>query len=113
MLFYHFCQDFHENNVKFSYTYVISAQFVNYTFKLRINWHAAAVLNILNWTSSKHIIFSYNFLLILSSYHTHYMSSKVEHPVWATNTSTFLQHSGQVWTSVSRSARLLHCTHCM
>jgi len=107
MPFYHFCQDFHENNVKLSYTYVTSAQFVNYTFKLRINWHAASVLSVLNWTLNKHIIFSYNFLRILSSNHTHYMY------VWATNTIPFLQHSGQVWTSVSRSARLLRCTHYM
>jgi len=79
MLFYHFCQDFHENNVKFSYTYVISAQFLSYTFKLRINWHAAAVLSILNWTSSKHIIFSYNFLtyIVFISYTFYAMRSGV------------------------------------
>jgi hypothetical protein len=29
------------------HTYVISAQFLNYTFKLRINWHATAVLSVL------------------------------------------------------------------
>lgn len=80
MLFYHFCKDFHENNIKFSYTCVISAQFLNHSFKLRINWHAAAVLSILNWTSSKHI-FNYNFLHILSSYDTHYISCAVEYPV--------------------------------
>jgi hypothetical protein len=77
VLFYHFCQYFHENNVKLSYTYVISAQFVNYTFKLRINWHAAAVLSILNWTLSKHVIFSYNFLYMLSSYTLYVMNSRV------------------------------------
>jgi hypothetical protein len=69
MLFYHFCKDFHETIIKFSNTYVISAQFLNYTFKLRINWHAAAVLSILNWTSSKHIVFSYNFVYCLHIIH--------------------------------------------
>jgi len=52
------------------------------------------MLSILNWTSSKHITFSCNFLRLLSSYHTLYMSYAVEYPVWATNTSPVLQHSG-------------------
>lgn len=28
-------------------------------------------------------------------------------------TGGFLQHGGEEWTSVSHSARLLHCTQCM
>jgi hypothetical protein len=47
---------------------VLSTQFVDYTFKLSINWPVAAVLSTFNWKSGKKMIFSYNILSpVLSS----------------------------------------------